>query len=300
MIAPIISQIGSPVGVNPDLGPSQYVLSTIDQVVSAVALLILVVLGASWAIRSRCDPLAGAPQRPNEIRDDSLALVVMIYLLAALAASGLTHVLDGDTDSVFVRLMAGSGVQLVTAGACLLIAAGRFQGGVRRFCMGSGDSRFGSGIVLMLVVTVLAVGLCPLVLNASMALVESVAPGHEFTVHPTIEALHDAGAPPGAKVVLWLGAAVIAPIAEEVFFRGLLQTFLVNVLRSRWIAIAVASLAFAGVHVSQAYAIPALALLAVLIGYVYERTGSLLPPIVLHAVFNLKTLLWDSLGAVPT
>lgn len=279
---------------------SQYILSTIDQVLGAVALLTLVAIIARWAIRSRRDPLAVAPWRPNEIRDDVLAFVVLIYLLAALVASGLTHVISGDNGDVVVRLLAGSGAQLATAGACLLIAAGRFEGGVRRFCLGPDDSRVASATLVTFVVTILAVGLCPLVLEASMALVKFFAPSYEFKIHPTIEALHDVGAPSSAKAALWLGAAVVAPIAEEVFFRGFLQTFLVNVLHNRWLAIVLASLAFGSVHVSQAYAIPALAVLAVLIGYTYERTGSLLPPMAIHAAFNLKTLLWDALGALPT
>ena len=49
-------------------------------------------------------------------------------------------------------------------------------------------------------------------------------------------------------MALWFSAVVVAPMAEEVFFRGLLQTFLVNVLRNRWTAIAVASTLFAAVH----------------------------------------------------
>ena len=96
-----------------------------------------------------------------------------------------------------------------------------------------------------------------------------------------------------------MGAAAIAPIAEEAFFRGLLQTFLVNLVRNRWLAVLVASLAFSCVHFSQAHAIPALTVLAVLMGYAYERTGSLVPAVAIHAMFNLKTLLWDSLGAFP-
>ena len=49
------------------------------------------------------------------------------------------------------------------------------------------------------------------------------------------------------------------------------------------------ALAFTLVH-AQVHALPAL-LLGVLLGLAYERTGSLLVPILVHALFNLKTLI---------
>ena len=58
--------------------------------------------------------------------------------------------------------------------------------------------------------------------------------------------------------------------------------------------------AFGAVHFAQPHAIPALVVLSLLIGYAYERTGSLVAPVVIHAAFNLKTLIWSALGAVPT
>jgi membrane protease YdiL (CAAX protease family) len=95
---------------------------------------------------------------------------------------------------------------------------------------------------------------------------------------------------------LWIGAVVVAPIAEEAFFRGLLQTFLAGVVRSRWLAIGLTAVAFGIVHFSQPHVIPALIVLGLLIGYAYERTGTLVVPVLIHAGFNLKTLVWDAFG----
>ena len=100
-------------------------------------------------------------------------------------------------------------------------------------------------------------------------------------------------------MALWVGAFVVAPVAEELFFRGMVQTMLGNVLPTRWLAILITSLAFGLIHISQPYAIAALTMLAVVIGYAYEKTGSMLPPIFIHAAFNLKTLIWDALGQTP-
>ena len=45
----------------------------------------------------------------------------------------------------------------------------------------------------------------------------------------------------------------------------------------------------------QPHVVLPLAVLGVLLGVLYLRTGSLLGPIVLHALFNAKTLLWETL-----
>ncbi|MFQ5589969.1 MAG: lysostaphin resistance A-like protein [Phycisphaerae bacterium] len=278
---------------------SHALLSTIDQAVTLCAVLILAVFGVWWVLVSRRDPLAGAPQRANTIRDDALVFVLVVYLLGALVAQKVSQLLVGGRGDVFVNLMAGSGAQLVGIGACLTIASLRFEGGIAAFCLGTSSLRRGSGFVLLVGGTVVALGLCPIVLEASMALVRWLAPLHELRTHPTIEALHYPDASLFIKALLWIGACVIAPVAEELFFRGLLQTFLVNLLRNRWLAMSLAPVAFSVVHMSQEYAIPALAVLAMLIGYLYERSGSLLLPVLVHAAFNTKTLVWDLLASSP-
>jgi membrane protease YdiL (CAAX protease family) len=88
-----------------------------------------------------------------------------------------------------------------------------------------------------------------------------------------------------------IGAVIIAPLLEELFFRGMVQTTLLEVIgrRRRWTVIFVASAAFALVHVGMIFslhALPGLFVLALVLGWVYEKTGSLWPPILIHAAFN--------------
>jgi membrane protease YdiL (CAAX protease family) len=111
--------------------------------------------------------------------------------------------------------------------------------------------------------------------------------------HDVIEAFRDPAEPPWAPVTLWLGAVLIAPVAEECFFRGILQTAVVTLARRRWVAIAVGGLLFGLAHGGQFQVIPALFLLGILLGYLYERTGSLMGPILLHVLFNLRTVTWE-------
>lgn len=84
----------------------------------------------------------------------------------------------------------------------------------------------------------------------------------------------------------WLAgsAVLLAPICEEVYFRG----FVFGGLRSRiglWPATLVAAVLFALVHDSLAVQLPIFAL-AITLTLVYVRTGSLVWPIVLHVLFN--------------
>ena len=80
----------------------------------------------------------------------------------------------------------------------------------------------------------------------------------------------------------------VAPVAEEVFFRG----FMYGGLRSRlpvWAAALISSGIFGLLHYTDPDSIavvPQLALLGVLLAWLYERTGSLWPPIILHVLNN--------------
>jgi hypothetical protein len=88
------------------------------------------------------------------------------------------------------------------------------------------------------------------------------------------------------KLLTLLSGVVLAPLAEEVFFRGLVQSMLRRYLNSAWLSVAIASAFFAVVHVPQWKDMPALFVLAVALGYNYERCGRLYPSILMHAVFN--------------
>ncbi len=91
------------------------------------------------------------------------------------------------------------------------------------------------------------------------------------------------------KVVAVLSAAVVAPIAEEIIFRGLLQRMIQSLTRRPAIAVVLASLAFAMVHDPWTLQ-PGVFVLALFLGLAYFRTGSLLVPIFAHAVFNATNL----------
>ncbi len=80
-------------------------------------------------------------------------------------------------------------------------------------------------------------------------------------------------------------AVIVVPIAEETIFRGYLYPVAKKYV-GPVVAAIVVSLIFAVIHGSIAAVFP-LFVLALIFTLFYERTGSLIVPILMHAVFNL-------------
>ncbi len=86
------------------------------------------------------------------------------------------------------------------------------------------------------------------------------------------------------QLLALVAVTVIAPVAEETFFRG----FLYGWLRHRvplWAAVTLSALVFAVAHAELALLIP-IFVLGCLLALVYERSDSLLPGMIIHALFN--------------
>ena len=115
--------------------------------------------------------------------------------------------------------------------------------------------------------------------------------------HPAIETMKDPNTPAWITVATIVGAAVLVPIYEELFFRGLLFTAMSRALNSPRRALFYSSLAFGLIHYPTWQNIPSLALFGLVLGFVYAKTRSLTLVILIHAVFNGKTILWLMLGA---
>ncbi len=131
-VPPILAAEDSLVAAPQEFHAVTRLLSTIDWVVVGIGTLLAFVLLVRLIRRGRHDPLAAAPIRINEFREDSLALAVLAYLLAALALGGVFQVIYGEEDGAMRNLLAGSGAQLAGAVMCLVIASKRFSGGSRR------------------------------------------------------------------------------------------------------------------------------------------------------------------------
>jgi len=93
---------------------------------------------------------------------------------------------------------------------------------------------------------------------------------------------------------------VVAGTAEEIFFRGYMQTRLVQRL-PRAAAVSITAFCFGVFHLDWLHGLLALAL-GLYLGWITELTGSALPAVVCHvinnALFTILTASWSAVGGV--
>ena len=104
---------------------------------------------------------------------------------------------------------------------------------------------------------------------------------------------------PWSIAMVTASAVVAAPLAEEFFFRRVLQGWLEKRLpdHDARAAVAVAAALFAFAHVGQGLAFVPLLPLGLVLGFIARRTGSIVPCILLHALFNavsVALLVWQT------
>ncbi|NMG58948.1 CPBP family intramembrane metalloprotease [Geitlerinema sp. P-1104] len=92
-----------------------------------------------------------------------------------------------------------------------------------------------------------------------------------------------------AIICLFLTASVLAPIFEELIFRGFLLPSLTRYIPV-WGAILLSSLIFAVAHLSVSEVLP-LATLGIVLGITYTRSRNLLAAMLMHGLWNSGTLI---------
>mgnify|MGYP000682556751 CR=1 FL=1 len=94
----------------------------------------------------------------------------------------------------------------------------------------------------------------------------------------------------------YVALGLMVPFAEEIVFRGAIQRILQNALgeRNRWIAIVISALIFGIIHFNLAQGLHAF-LVGLLLGWLYSKTGSILPGFVFHWMNNTVAYLMFNL-----
>lgn len=109
------------------------------------------------------------------------------------------------------------------------------------------------------------------------------AMGYEPQVQPQVQMFLSADSPVEMAFLL-VQAVILAPVIEELLFRGLLQPVL-KVRLGAWGSVLLAAALFSLVHF-HAESFVQLMLLGIIMGVAYEATGSLLLAMGIHATFN--------------
>lgn len=129
-----------------------------------------------------------------------------------------------------------------------------------------------------------------IVLVPFVLLLDTTEPSQE-----TLRVLEDSQSA-GVVAALAIGAVLVAPVVEEVLFRGLLLRALLRRLPP-WVAVVVSGGVFGAVHLGGASGLLAVATVVGLTGFGMLlavqalRTGSLSRPILTHVGFNLAGFL---------
>ena len=93
----------------------------------------------------------------------------------------------------------------------------------------------------------------------------------------------------------YFALGILVPIAEEAVFRGaVLRTLLNEFDKRHWVAIAISALLFALVHMNPAQ-MPHAFLIGLLLGWLYYRTGSIVPGVLFHIVNNTAAVIIEKL-----
>ncbi len=265
---------------------------------SAVCLWLLVQLVRNH----RASPLvAFAPARSDRIPPELVLLPILVLaIVQSISVTLFSRLYEGidlenaDNPKVHAVLALAQN----TATVCTLFATYWIGS---KFASHKGDTfvlgrkRIGGDIAAGFFGALAALAICQGILYATQWLMLYFDPEYEFPAHRVIGLMTSPDQPDWMRPLMWAGAAIITPIAEEFFFRGILQTILLKWVKSRWMVIVAASILFGIAHSDQPQVIPAITAFGIILGIIYERRGSLVGPIVAHAIFNAKTLLWVTL-----
>ncbi len=269
-----------------------FVVDVILMVIGGLGCAVAVVV---WLARGRRDPLRGAPLRPNSLDAADVLLCVSAWALCfGMAESVLNGLLalagPDDQRQQLIGSLSNDVAQIGGGAACLLVGSVAFRGGWRTFGLTRRSPLRDIPVAIICYVPIFPI--CMGLAYGSTWVIRLLRPAYELPKHPVLKSLEWLTGWP--EWLLIAGAVIVAPVAEELFFRGLIQTGLKKLLRSRWLAIAGTGLIFGAIH-WQPDAVLALAALGAAMGFLYEKTGSLVPAILVHALFNAKNILWTQL-----
>ena len=234
------------------------------------------VVAAAWIasrMRSGRPVPALRPHPPAPWRGADVARIALVYVTLSVAAAGL----GAGQDAVSrLQLVLGSAVPA----AATLVGISVLRGaGASWAAIGFTGGRWWDD--LRIAGVGLALVLAPLL--AMAAVLDRIVPYQHFLA-TFLRSHRD----PVDVAIVALAAVVVAPIAEEFFFRRVLQGWLEARLPQAdgAGAIGLSAALFGAAHIGHGLAPAPLFLLGVVLGLIARRTGSVVPCALLHAAFN--------------
>ena len=263
------------------LAGSKPVHSHAADTTSAVAILLwLMTLAVIWTFPNPGVPTPGTGVSWPQVTDRARDLTVRYGLIAYVAVFGGSVVLGLLLRALGVRhIGVGVGVLIIDFGLLIALVPLIRRGAIGRRDLGLRGTRLGAtGLAIGSLFIYLAISVIwALIVIHPTSRSQSLSRQLGISVHPGAASL----------VIDVFAIAISAPVCEEIFFRGLLFRSLRNRL-PLWPAALIAGCLFGLVHITSypLNTIPIKMLFGVLMCLLYERTGSLLPCIAVHAAVD--------------
>jgi hypothetical protein len=240
------------------------------------------------------DPVSGPVQRPRlwPIFLACAAAFVTIVAFSLLAAVAVRSMYPDLSDQALFEGLPGLLAGSIASSAAFVLTALIASGGAAPAALRLLPGRESGRTLVLAVVGILALGQT---LDSLTVLAGLAEHGNVVMIR---RALAQAVGPDLFLAVLIVG--FLAGPAEEIFFRGYVQTRLAQRL-PRGAAVVVASVCFGAFHLDWLHSALAL-VLGLYLGWITELTGSVLPAVVCHvinnALFTIVTASWGGVGSL--
>lgn len=255
--------------------------------VFSIAVVVLgLILLCNWYVRlNGVRALSSSRIRRNNMPFFLPYAAVLLWVMAISVTIGLAEKIGaGKEDWVvefFTYLFTGA-VEIAMLVGFLFAAKRYFVRGLKGFGLGRKGLLPDAGWAMVNYLTVLPMVFLGLWV---VLIIGTLIAGDNFqmTRHESLSTMMS-DSPLILKAVVVFFAVIVAPVFEEVMFRGLFQSSIVSITGRRWLGIIVASIFFVMLHPVMHWL--GLFALSVCMGYTYERSGSLRRAIFVHMIFN--------------
>lgn len=274
-----------------------FVLTGVDVGLHVVGVLVgLAAIRVLWRRHRLANPLADVLPSGTGPELAHVALVVFAYLLSLLVLLSLAGRLEPNPTQGGPPPRGSSGWHLRVAAdhaakllACLLIVYVLWRR--PSFADASGPvPRIGRLALVAVASTLALIAVTTVQYQMVMAIWRWFDPSVTPPEHQVLEALQHDPAPPWGALHLALQAVIVAPLVEELFFRGLLLQSLWRLTGLSWPAVLLSALLFGLVHLPVPQSVPALVTMGCALGYLRLRHRSLGLCVAVHMLFNLRTM----------
>lgn len=243
------------------------------------------------------NPLSGVPLPADGPNLAGPGVVIVVYVLAQLVFASValprtTGTMPAIGSDAWHRMQTIDAAARTTAvlvmGSMPVLAWPRSRRDSRR--MGLGHFLALSVFALLVILPLIEVQL-----QMGTILWQWLHPDAPPPMHDVLDALRASEWGGAGRLQLFVSAVLIAPVSEELFFRGVLLQSVCHHTRHGWFAIIISALAFGLVHAQPQDVLP-LVTMGVALGYVRLAAGSVWPCVAAHALFNARTMIFALLA----